>query len=151
MKVEAGCARIAKQMVRKGQNRPRGITALSIFFAAGALISFTASISLLFPAIFLEPMWRLNPRARIGLDSIGWWSILLLLSVSISCFAAAVGLWRAMRWGHRFAVALIAMNLIGDVANTLLGTEPRAIIGIPIAAVVLWYLLSKRVRLFFRN
>lgn len=138
-------------MVREGKSRPRGITALSIFFAVGALISFTASMALLFPASFLEPMWRLNPRARTGLNSMGSGAIVLLLAVCVCCFTAAVGLWRGARWGHRVAATLIAINLIGDVTNTLLGTEPRAIVGVPIASLILWYLLSKRVRLFFRN
>jgi hypothetical protein len=44
----------------------------------------------------------------------------------------------------------ITINLIGDVANTILGTDSRTIVGVPIAAAILWYLLSKRVRNFFR-
>jgi hypothetical protein len=43
--------------------RPRGITALAIFFGMGACISSTACVSLLLPGSPLEPMWRLNPRA----------------------------------------------------------------------------------------
>ena len=131
--------------------RPLGIKLLSIFFMAGAVISFTASLSLLRPNSFLESMWRVNPRGRIGLASLGWWAIPLLFMVSVSCAFAAVGLWREARWGHRIAVTLIAINLIGDVANTLSGTEPRAIVGVPIALAILWYLLSKRVRQFLHE
>ena len=131
--------------------RPFGITALSIFFSVGALISLTAAVSLLFPNSFLKPIWRLNPRAQVGFEGIGWWAIVLLLAVCVSCLVAALGMWRGARWGQRVAVALIAINLIGDVINTLLGTEPRAIIGVPIASAILWYLVSKRVRYFFRN
>jgi uncharacterized membrane protein (DUF2068 family) len=132
------------------KNRPGGVTALSIFFLAGALISLTASISLLFPNSFLLPIWRLNPRAQVAFASIGWWAIVLMLLVCVACLVAGIGLWRGARWGHRVAVAMIAINLIADIVNTVLGTEPRAIIGVPIAALILWYLLSKRVRGFFR-
>ena len=51
--------------------RPHGITALSVFFAAGCLIALTSAVSLLFPESFLEPMWRLNPRARTAFSSMG--------------------------------------------------------------------------------
>ena len=129
-------------MLAEAKNRTRGITALSIFFTVGAFISLIAGLSLLFPDGLLEAMWRINPRARMELGSIGGWAIVLLLAVSMSCFIAAVGLWRGNVWGHRVAVALIAINLIGDLANTLLGTEPRAIVGVPIAALLLWYLLK---------
>ena len=68
------------------------------------------------------------------------------MAVSMSCALAAVGLWRRARWGHKIAVALIAINLAGEVANTIMGTEPRAIVGVPIALAILIYLLSKKVR-----
>lgn len=131
------------------QKRPRGISALSIFFLAGALISLTASASLLFPGSFIEPMWRANPRAHAHLSELGRWAVVLLFAVSMSCAMAAIGLWRRARWGHKLAVALIAINLVGDVANTVMGTEPRAIVGVPIALAILIYLMSKRVRGYF--
>ena len=129
--------------------RPHGVTALSIFFAVGAMISFTTAVALFFPNSFFEPMWRLNPHARTGFASMGSWAIVLMIAVCVSCAAASFGMWRGAHWGHRIAVSLIAINLIGDVANTVMGTEPRAIVGVPIASLVLWYLVSKRVRLFF--
>ena len=132
-------------------HRLRGITALSIFFIAGAALSLTASLSLLRPNSFLESMWRLNPRAQENLSSLGLWAVLLLAIVSVFCATAAIGLWRGSRWGHWLAIGLIATNLIGDITNVLLGTEPRAIVGIPIAAAMLLYLLSKTVRRSFRR
>ena len=132
-------------------HRLGGITALSIFFLAGAAISLTASLSLLRPNSFLESMWRLNPRAQENLSSLGLWAVLLLAIVSLFCATAAIGLWRGSRWGHWLAICLIATNLIGDITNVVLGTEPRAIAGIPIAAAILLYLLSKKVRRSFRR
>jgi len=133
-------------MLSESLKRPLGISTLSIFFLAGALISFTASTSLLFPNSFTEPMWRINPRAHKHLSELGPWAAVLLMAVSMSCALAAVGLWRRARWGHKIAVALIAINLAGEVANTIMGTEPRAIVGVPIALAILIYLLSKKVR-----
>jgi hypothetical protein len=136
-------------MITKSSMRPVGVTALSIFFLLGSIICFIASLSLAFPNSFLEPMWRINPHGHRGLVTLGSWAMLLLSIVGVFCVAAAVGLWRGHRWGRRIAIALIAMNLVGDVINALLGTEPRAVIGIPIALALLLYLISKRVTRFF--
>jgi len=138
-------------MTKELHARPLGITALIIFFLAGTLISFPAGVSVLVPSGFFEPMWRVNPRGHDGLVRIGLWGVALLFAASISCAAAAIGLWRRTRWGHGIAVALIAINLLSDFANAVMGIEPRAIVGIPIAFALLLYLLSKRVRDFFRS
>jgi hypothetical protein len=123
---------------------------LIIFFLAGTLISFLAGVSLLVPSAFFEAIWRVNPRGHDGLVHLGRWAVVLLFAASISCAAAAIGLWRRARWGHRIAVTLIAINLFSDFANAVMGTEPRAIVGVPIAFALLLYLLSKRVRDFFQ-
>src|SRR5437016_1262715 len=60
----------------KAEVRPIGITALSLFFLFGAGASFVSFISLLFPGSFLEPIWRLNPRARAGLGGMGVWAVI---------------------------------------------------------------------------
>jgi hypothetical protein len=130
--------------------RPHPVTALSVFFLVGAVMSLTASISLFQPNIFLEPMWRLNIRAHRNLSSLGLWAVVMLSAVSVLCAAAALGLWRGSKWGYWLAVGLMATNLVGDVTNVVLGTEPRAIVGVPIATAILAYLLlSKTVRHFF--
>ncbi|MGA9998070.1 MAG: hypothetical protein WBP93_21835 [Pyrinomonadaceae bacterium] len=136
-------------MTTKSETRPLGITALSIFFLFGTAASFVSFVSLLFPGSFLEPLWRLNPRAREGFASIGAWAIVLMCVVCVACLSAAVGLWRGAQYGYRLAVILLAINLLGDIANVLLGTEPRAAVGIPIVLAILAYMMSKRARRFF--
>ena len=110
--------------------RPWAVAALSIFFAAGATISLIAGISLLLPNSFLQPIWRLNPRAYENLAKLGLWAVLLLSTVSMLCATAAIGLWRGSRWGYWLAVGLILTNLFGNVINVALDTEPRAIVGV---------------------
>src|SRR6267154_391706 len=97
--------------------RPLGITALSIFFAVGSAICLITSFSLLFPTSLLEPMWRLNPRAKTGFATMGPWAIVMMGAVFAACSVAAVGLWKRRRWGYLAAVSLIAINLTADVAN----------------------------------
>ena len=112
-------------MSTKPESRPWGITALSVFFLAGAAISLIASISLLLRHSFFESMWRINSRAHKNLSSLGLWAVILLLIVSIFCAAASLGLWRTSWWGYWLAVGLITINLIGDVINVLLERNPE--------------------------
>lgn len=88
-------------------------------------------------------MWRLNPRAYTDLIRLGYWSVLILAPVSFLCATASIGLWRRDKWGYYIAVTLITINLLGDITNVALATEPRAVVGIPIAALILLYLLRK--------
>ena len=129
--------------------RPYGISALIIFFLVGSLISFVAGLSLLIPSAFFNGMWRLNPHGHEGLLRIGYWAVVLLISASAFCAITAVGLWRRARWGHVFAIVLIGINLFSDLINTILGTEPRALVGVPIALLIILYLLTKRIRKYF--
>lgn len=132
-------------------HRPLGVTALACFFVFGALVSGLSIISLLTPGGPLEPMWQLNPRAQEAFSRIGIWAPLLLAAVSIACAACAYGFFTGKRWGYWLGVAGLLANLIGDLANTVLGNEPRAIVGVPIVAVILWYLSRPQVRAFFQR
>lgn len=73
-----------------------------------------------------------------------------MAAVSMSCFAAAFGLWTARRWGYGLAITLLLINLAGDVTNVLLETEPRAAVGIPIVAILLWWIARPDVRGWFK-
>jgi hypothetical protein len=130
-------------------DRPAGVTALSAFFVFGALMSLVSGLALLFPGSVLEAMWRLNPRAREGLGRLGPWGIVLMLSVSVACAFAAVGLRRGVAWGRRLAIGILLVNLAGDGLSALSGIEPRAAIGLPIGAGLVAYLRTRRVREFF--
>lgn len=131
--------------------RPFGITALSVFFFAATVITLVAAVSLLFPNGFLEPIWKLNPRGRAGLGAIGIWAVVLFSAVCLACAVAAVGLWRGVRYGYVTAITVLIINSLGDLFNVISGTEPRAMIGIPIVIVILAYLLREKVRRFFRT
>ena len=133
------------------ETRPGGITALSLFCLAGAVISFIAGVSLLFPGSVLEPMWRVNPRGHAALAGIGVWASVLLFVVCAACALAGVGLWRGARWGYWLAIAFLTVNMFSDLANALLGTEPETIVGVPIVIAILAFLMSRRVRRYFSS
>jgi uncharacterized membrane protein (DUF2068 family) len=123
---------------------------LSAFFGFGAVMAFLSFLGLLVPGGFLEPMWRLNPRAHAALGGLQAWGIALMLLVAIACAGAAVGLWTRARWGLWLAVVLLTSNLVGDLVNALRG-DPRTLIGLPIAAALIFYLLSARTRAQFET
>jgi hypothetical protein len=129
--------------------RPAGVTALAGLFTFGVLASGLSAVSLLTPGGPLEPMWRLNPRAREGFSHLGGWAPLLMLAVCFACAASAYGFLAGRRWGYRLGVALLLVNLAGDLANAALGIEPRAIVGVPVVAAILVYLFSRKARVFF--
>jgi hypothetical protein len=126
--------------------RPLGIAALSVLSLFGAVMAGVSAISLAFPGSPLEPMWQLNPHGHQGLTRMHGWAVLLLAVVSAACGTTGIGLWGLRRWGHAFAVAGLSIHLVGDIFNVLSGTEPRAVIGIPIVVGLLVYLSRPHVR-----
>ena len=99
---------------------------------------------LLFPRSALDLSWRLNPRAHEALSSLGWPALLLMGATCLACATAAVGLWRCTRWGLWTALAILIVNLLGDAGNALFTADKRALIGLPIGGMMIWYLVWRR-------
>src|SRR4051812_7857348 len=58
--------------------RPRGVTALSLFFWFGTSMAGLACLALLLPRSPLNRVWRLNPEAHSAFLSLGSWAVLLM-------------------------------------------------------------------------
>jgi hypothetical protein len=104
---------------------------------------------LLFPESVLDSLWRLNPEAHVGLQSLGRWAIALMAIVATACGLSAVGLAKLAPWGRILALAVLAVNLIGAVGGALIRRDPRTLIGVPIGGAVILYLISTGVRRIF--
>jgi hypothetical protein len=127
------------------KRRSLGTILLIIFFAAGALICLVTMLALAFPGSFLESIWQLKPEARVPFLQIGRGaSIALMAVVGVACGSAAIGLARNAEWGRRLAIAVLAVNLIGDSLNALLRHDPKTLIGLPIGGLMIWYLSRAR-------
>mgnify|MGYP001355565148 CR=1 FL=1 len=128
--------------------RPRsvGLTLLSLLFVIGSFMALLALLGLLFPGGALEPIWRLNRYAQVALMELRWWGIALMLVVATACALAAVGVWIRAPWGHRLALTILAVNLLGDLSNAVLRGDLRTLIGIPIGGAIIWYLVNPRTR-----
>ena len=131
--------------------RPRsvGLTLLSLLFVIGSFMALLALLGLLVPGGALEPIWRLNRYAQVALMELRWWGIGLMLVVATVCALAAVGVWIRAPWGHRLALTILAVNLLGDVSNAVLRGDLRTLIGIPIGGAIIWYLVNPRTRAQF--
>ena len=127
------------------KRRSLGTILLIIFFAAGALICLVTMLALAFPGSFLESIWQLKPEARVQFLEIGRGAAIAVMAVvGVACGSAAIGLARNAEWGRRLAIALLAVNLIGDSLIALLRHDPKTLIGLPIGGLMIWYLSRAR-------
>ena len=99
---------------------------------------------LLFPGTALDLLWRLNPEARLAFQSLGKSPALLMVVVGAGCAFAAVGLWRGALWGTRIALAIVSINIAGDLFNALVRRDYRSLIGLPIGGAIILYLARSR-------
>jgi hypothetical protein len=106
-------------------------------------------VMLVFPGGALDSLWRINPDAQVAFQSIGRWAIVLMVVVASACGLAAAGLAKLAPWGRTLAVAVLIVNLLGDVGGALLRGDPGTLIGVPIGGAMILYLLSDRVRSAF--
>jgi hypothetical protein len=123
-----------------------GLIALSGFFLFGAVVAGVTCIALLIPGSILEPIWRLNPEAHRAFVRMGFSAVALMVVVASVCAVAALGVWIRAPWGHRLALAVLIVNLIGDVTDALIRGDMRTLIGLPIGGALIAYLLSARVQ-----
>ena len=115
----------------------------AVFFAFGAaMCAFTVGL-LLFPGSALDSLWRLNPDARLAFQSLGYWSLVLMLSVGTACLFAAIGLWRAKPWGTWLALVILSINMLGDLTNVFVRHDYRGLIGVPVAGTMIFFLLAR--------
>jgi len=111
------------------------------FFAFGAMMCALTVGLLLFPGGALDSLWRVNPDARLMFQSLGNWSFVLMLTVGTACLVTAVGLWRSAFWATPLAIAILSINIMGDVANAVVRHDYRALIGLPVGAGMIFVLV----------
>ncbi len=130
---------------------PIAISLFGYFFIFGTLMSGLSAISLLTPGGPLEPMWRVNPTARTAFDGMGIGAPILLLVVSLACAASAIGLLRGKYWGYIAGLTILIMNLIGDTLGAVSGIKPEALIGLPIVAVIIYFLTRPNILAYYQR
>ena len=118
------------------------IKLVASFFAFGATMCTLTIVLLLFPGTALDSLWRLNPEAHLAFQSFGKWSVVLMLVIGTGCAFAAIGLWQGTLWGRRLAVIILSLNILGDLVNGFVRHDYRALIGLPVAGAMIFFLLA---------
>ncbi len=129
------------------QRLPSGLIGVTLFLAFGAVMAGLAAYTLAFPGR-MDWVWGLSTDKYSDLRRLGWPAVPILALVSLACALAATGLGARREWGRRTAIGVLVVNMLGDLANGVLH-DPRTLIGIPVAGVLIWYLSMPRVREVF--
>jgi hypothetical protein len=121
---------------------PLGMIAMVAFFGFGTVMSGLTCFLLIFPGGPADMVWRLNPEAHRSFLQMGGWAALLMAVVCLCCAISTFGMLARTLWGYRCAIAVLAVNLLGDLLNAAMRHDLRTLIGLPIGGAMIAYLLS---------
>src|SRR6266705_7150738 len=93
---------------------PRGMTGIGTFLLFGAVTASLAGATLLWRGTALDRMWTLNPRAYKELAPLGKVVGIPFLMLGVLLAVACMGWFKRRVWGWRLAVAIIAIQVLGD-------------------------------------
>lgn len=100
------------------------------------------TLLLVVPGTAFDWLWRFNPAAHVAFQENRMWSILLMGLMGTACLLATIGLWRGLRWGIELAFAILGINVIGDIVAAWSRYDYRSLIGVPVAAGIIVYLIQ---------
>jgi hypothetical protein len=132
--------------------RPGTVVVVAIFLFVAAVVALATAVSLLFPSPFWNRLWDLNRPAYLAFEKFGKLPGVLLLALGITTGLAGAGLLRGKKWAWWIALAVFAINGLGDVVTLLLTRDVvRGGSGILIAGVFLFFLTRPRVQRYFEE
>jgi hypothetical protein len=121
------------------------MTAIGIFLLFGAIIGSLAGTTLLWRGTPLDRMWVLNVRAYNQLTPLGRAIGIPFLLLGVALFTAGVGRFKHRRWGWHLAVAIIAIQITGDLVSMVMGEALRGAAGAAIAGALLCFMTRRSV------
>ena len=132
------------------ERRPRTATVVAIFLFCAAAMALIIGVSLLFPGPLWDRMWDLNRPGHLAFERAGKLAGVPLLALGIVTGIAGRGLIMRRKWAWWTAVALFAVNGLGDVATLVLTRDLlRAGMGASIAGTFLFCLTRPKVKAYF--
>jgi hypothetical protein len=132
------------------QGPPRTVAVVAAFLFLATVAATITGTSLLFPAPFWKPLWDLNRPAYLAFEKFGMSAGVFLLLLGIAACATSTGLLRRRRWAWWSAMALFAVNGVGDLAALLVQRDlVKGGSGVAIAACFLISLTRPQVKRFF--
>ncbi len=122
---------------------------VGVFLCFGAGMALLAGTTLIWQGTILDRTWALNPTAYQQLAAVRGVAGPLFLVLSTALAVAATGWFKRRFWGWGLAVIIIAIQMLGDLVNALMGHLVKGATGVVIAGALLLYLLQARVRAAF--
>jgi hypothetical protein len=108
-----------------------------------------AATTLLWRSTVLDRVWAFNPTAYKQLVPLGRIVGILFLVLGAALITAGIGWFRRRLWGWRLTVAIMTVQVLGDVVNCVRGDWLRGGTGVIIAGALLLFLLQPRIRATF--
>jgi hypothetical protein len=127
------------------------MTAMGSFLFFGAAMAFCAGATLVWPGTPLDRIWELNPRAYRQLGPLGRMVGIPFLFLGYALTVAGVYWFKRKPLGWRLAVAIMAVQVAGDLGNAIRGRIFEGLIGATIAGALLFHLLRPSVRELFQH
>jgi hypothetical protein len=131
------------------RSKPPVFIAMGIFLLLSAVMAMLGAATLLRRGTILDRIWDLNPVAYKQLAPLGGKFGILFVLLGAALTMAGIGWLRHRLWGWRLTVAIIAIQVFGDIANCIRGNLLRGGTGVLIAGALLWFLLQPKVRVTF--
>ena len=126
------------------------IVSIGLFLVFGSIMAALAGTVLIWPGTALDKLWMFNETAHAELRRAGTYLGPLFWVLSIILLGTSAGWFRQRLWAFRLTVAIICLQLAGDLANLVRGDILRGGIGILIAGALLLYLLRSKIRTAFQ-
>ena len=133
----------------EGNGKPPGFAVIGVFLFFGATMASLAAATLLLPGTPLDCAWTLNPTAYKELSPLGSKVGILFLLLAVVLVVSGIGWFQRRLWRWTLAVAIIGVQVIGDIINLIRGDWLRGGTGTIIAGALLLYLLTRRIRAAF--
>jgi hypothetical protein len=134
-----------------GTQLPSGFKAVGLFLFFGFAMAALAGTTLLWRGTPLDRIWVLNLRAYNPLAPLGRAIEISFLVLAVVLFVAGIGWFRHRRWGWDLAVAIITMQVAGDLLRMIMGEEIRGAIGVVVAGALLFYITRRPLRAAFER
>ncbi len=132
------------------ENRPKGVFIIAVIAFLLAAVALIVAVSLLFPGTPLDAIWSLkssfSAAFRSSTAGIAFGFFLLVLGLIMFC--SVYGLLRGLKWAWWIVLVIFAVAGTGEVVSAAQGSVSD-IPGVLIAALLLFYLTTPRVRSFF--
>jgi hypothetical protein len=129
--------------------KPMTPLVLAVFFWIAELLTAAVFLTLLVPDTPLDLIWSFKPDAHNDLLLLRPASTIGFLTLSVAMGFAAVGCIRRKRWGWMLAIAIFAVNGLGDAIRAGTGALAEGLFGVAVTLAILWWLTRPKVRALF--